>query len=237
MVAQKRTLPSDEARPAKKFKAEDAATKHTAKPSSSAPRAVFSSALVADETEFPRGGGTTLTPIEYKKVRDEGRKEAEQDAEAVSLSQACGIAAHPLIDLAHCLKCISDKQEKRKRKQLSDRKKKAKSAQDTKSTEPRKDKDAIRECLLLDRGVLIFNRSPWPIFCRGGASKLQAVTDRSKAPRKSSFHPPITSHPVPTQSTISSRTYHRSVRYPDQSTDEGRNQLRHLHGRTRRRIR
>jgi len=39
------------------------------------------SKLVAEEIDFPRGGGTALTPLEYKNIRAEAVKEA--DAELV----------------------------------------------------------------------------------------------------------------------------------------------------------
>lgn len=89
MVAQKRPPPSSSSRPTKKPKTDEtpasSSNAATTKPSN-APRPVFSSALVADETEFPRGGGTTLTPLEHKEVREEGRREAEKDVEAVSVT-------------------------------------------------------------------------------------------------------------------------------------------------------
>ncbi|BEI83321.1 hypothetical protein CcaverHIS002_0311890 [Cutaneotrichosporon cavernicola] len=47
-----------------------------------APRAApaFTSALQAEEVDFPRGGGTTLTPLEVKQVRAEGRAEADAES-------------------------------------------------------------------------------------------------------------------------------------------------------------
>lgn len=75
MAVQKRSREETGSRPTKKAKTEEAAVK---KPSA-APRQVFTSTLVADETDFPRGGGTTLTPFEYKGLREEGRREAETE--------------------------------------------------------------------------------------------------------------------------------------------------------------
>lgn len=48
------------------------------------PRAMptFVSTLKAEETDFPRGGGTSLTALEVKQTRDEGRKEAEAEDRA-----------------------------------------------------------------------------------------------------------------------------------------------------------
>lgn len=45
------------------------------------PRAApsFTSALQSEEVDFPRGGGTTLTPLEVKQVRAEGRAEADAE--------------------------------------------------------------------------------------------------------------------------------------------------------------
>ncbi|KAI5448963.1 rRNA biogenesis protein rrp5 [Naganishia albida] len=75
MAVQKRTHEEAGSRPTKKAKTENAPTK---KPSA-APRPVFTSSLVADETDFPRGGGTSLTPFEYKGLREEGRREADAE--------------------------------------------------------------------------------------------------------------------------------------------------------------
>lgn len=75
MAVEKRTREESGSRPTKKVKTDDASSKKT----SSAPRPVFTSSLVTEETDFPRGGGTSLTPFEYKGVREEGRREAEKD--------------------------------------------------------------------------------------------------------------------------------------------------------------
>ena len=92
-------------------------TTNNNKPASSQPRPVFASALLADEGDFPRGGGTTLTPLEYKEVRDEGRKEAEKDVEA----------------------------ERKKRRLTQNRRNKGKSTMDDGKKGEAMDKDAIRE--------------------------------------------------------------------------------------------
>lgn len=102
----------------------DKATKKTQKESlSGAPRPApaFTSTLQSDETDFPRGGGSTLTAFEFKQVREEGRREAENEA-----------------------KLQVSKGEKRKR-QMSDRQaKRLKKNEDAKKKEER-DKDNIRE--------------------------------------------------------------------------------------------
>ena len=61
----------------------------TAKPAAE-PRAMptFVSTLKAEETDFPRGGGTSLTALEVKQTRDEGRREAEAEDRA-DVSFAC----------------------------------------------------------------------------------------------------------------------------------------------------
>ena len=93
MAVQKRTHEDAGSRPTKKAKTEDALTK---KPSA-APRPVFTSSLVADETDFPRGGGSSLTPFEYKGLREEGRREADAEiAEVIHLFGFTGICAEDL---------------------------------------------------------------------------------------------------------------------------------------------
>jgi rRNA biogenesis protein RRP5 len=44
------------------------------------PAPSFTSALRDEETDFPRGGGSSLTALEMKQVREEGRREAEAEA-------------------------------------------------------------------------------------------------------------------------------------------------------------
>lgn len=46
------------------------------------PAPTFVSTLQAEETDFPRGGGTSLTALEVKQTRAEGRREAEEEAQA-----------------------------------------------------------------------------------------------------------------------------------------------------------
>jgi rRNA biogenesis protein RRP5 len=42
------------------------------------------SAMTLEEIDFPRGGGTTLTPLEVKTVRAEAVREADQELFGVS---------------------------------------------------------------------------------------------------------------------------------------------------------
>ncbi|WRT69490.1 uncharacterized protein IL334_006476 [Kwoniella shivajii] len=51
------------------------------------PAPTFTSALKEEETDFPRGGGSSLTPLELKQTRAEGRREAEEEAKAEAASQ------------------------------------------------------------------------------------------------------------------------------------------------------
>ncbi|WVQ75049.1 hypothetical protein IAR50_004658 [Cryptococcus sp. DSM 104548] len=84
----------------------------------------FTSSLQAEEADFPRGGGSSLTAFEFKQVREEGRKEAEEEAKAQA-----------------------SKGEKRKR-QVSERQtKRLKKNEDAKKREER-DKEGIRVELL-----------------------------------------------------------------------------------------
>lgn len=55
-----------------------------AKPAAAEPRPApaFVSTLQAEETDFPRGGGTNLTALEVKQTRAEGRREAEAESKA-----------------------------------------------------------------------------------------------------------------------------------------------------------
>ena len=52
-----------------------------------APRSApaFLSALKEEEVDFPRGGGSSLTALELKQTRDEGRREAD----AETITQVC----------------------------------------------------------------------------------------------------------------------------------------------------
>ena len=36
-----------------------------------------STSLLTEEVDFPRGGGSSFTPLEYKTIQSEGKKEAE----------------------------------------------------------------------------------------------------------------------------------------------------------------
>ena len=44
-----------------------------------APAASTASAPVAEEVDFPRGGGTSFTPLEVKAIRAEAAKEADEE--------------------------------------------------------------------------------------------------------------------------------------------------------------
>lgn len=69
----------DSTRPFKKSKPTSDAP--SAAHHSTAPTSVpYKSSLVSDEVDFPRGGGSTLTPLEFKEATNEARKEADADA-------------------------------------------------------------------------------------------------------------------------------------------------------------
>lgn len=70
MAAQKRAL--EESSSTHKHK------KTKVAPSTEAPPAPVSQ-LVQDEVDFPRGGGSSLTPLEIKSLRAEAAKEADQE--------------------------------------------------------------------------------------------------------------------------------------------------------------
>lgn len=112
MAGQKRQAGASETPAAKRSKGDSQQPEGSG---ASQPRPVFTSALLAEEGDFPRGGGTNLTQFEYKQVRDEGRQEAERDVEA----------------------------ERKKRKAMQNRRKKGKDVEDKKGDA--KDKEAIRE--------------------------------------------------------------------------------------------
>jgi len=63
----------------------------TLKPKHDEPRPTpsFVSTLKDEETDFPRGGGTSLTALEVKQTRAEGRREAENE-DALDVSVALG---------------------------------------------------------------------------------------------------------------------------------------------------
>lgn len=80
-AGKKRVLDETSGSPkAKKTKTE----KTTKKAREDAPKpAPTHSTLVADDIDFPRGGGTSLTPLEVKTLRAEAAKEADSELFAV----------------------------------------------------------------------------------------------------------------------------------------------------------
>lgn len=85
MAALKRPL--DDASSSRKPKK----SKTTEKPKAKETKAEKSSTLVAEEVDFPRGGGTSFTPLEVKTIRAEATKEAEEALFKVrTLVQAAG---------------------------------------------------------------------------------------------------------------------------------------------------
>jgi rRNA biogenesis protein RRP5 len=76
MAAQKRAAEAENtAQKAKKSKTEQ---------SNAPPAAPQKSALASEEIDFPRGGGTSFTPLEFKSIRAEAVQEANEELFKVS---------------------------------------------------------------------------------------------------------------------------------------------------------
>lgn len=83
-TGKKRQLDDSAAKPkAKKTKVDDS-SKHAKSSPEKPPKPV--SNLVSDEVDFPRGGGTSFTPLEVKTIRAEAVKEANEQLFQVSTS-------------------------------------------------------------------------------------------------------------------------------------------------------
>lgn len=72
MAATKRHL--DDASSSRKSKK----TKTSEKPRTREPKVEKPSTLATEEVDFPRGGGTSFTPLEVKAIRAEAAKEADE---------------------------------------------------------------------------------------------------------------------------------------------------------------
>ncbi|ORY34880.1 hypothetical protein BCR39DRAFT_515324 [Naematelia encephala] len=83
----KRPRPSAEAGPSKKIDAP-----------APRPTPAFVSSLKNEETDFPRGGGSSLTPLEIKQTYAEGRREAEEESKAEAESKGAKRARRPVSD-------------------------------------------------------------------------------------------------------------------------------------------
>ncbi|CDZ96721.1 rRNA processing protein Rrp5 [Phaffia rhodozyma] len=87
----KRAAPDTDVPHYKKSKTSSTETKPWEKPKQTegGATAAFKSSLVSEEVSFPRGGGSSLTPLEYKEITGEARKQADADAatEAASSSK------------------------------------------------------------------------------------------------------------------------------------------------------
>lgn len=59
------------------------------------------SSLTAEEVDFPRGGGTSFTPLEVKAIRAEAVKEVNEELFRVSVCSSCLI--HILIHISFTL--------------------------------------------------------------------------------------------------------------------------------------
>ncbi|KAK8849492.1 hypothetical protein IAR55_004826 [Kwoniella newhampshirensis] len=114
----KRTQADVEGSSSKKPRTDVAATASTSAPR---PAPSFTSALREEETDFPRGGGSTLTPLELKQTRAEGRKEAEEEAQAEAATKG-----------SQKKRQVSERQVKRMKKNVGDK------------IKEERDKDSIR---------------------------------------------------------------------------------------------
>jgi len=69
---------------------DEASSNHISKKAKTAnkgAKAEIPSALVTDEVDFPRGGGTVFTPLEVKAIRAEAAKEADEALFKVCIAQ------------------------------------------------------------------------------------------------------------------------------------------------------
>lgn len=88
MPSKKRALDdSQNARHSKKLKVADSSKTKDPKSVQSEPT---TSALLTEDVDFPRGGGTTLTPAEVRATRAEGIKEANE--ELIKVRSGCRVA-------------------------------------------------------------------------------------------------------------------------------------------------
>jgi rRNA biogenesis protein RRP5 len=81
MAVKKRASEDASAGPKAK-KAKTAGERKASKPTSEKPRdtpVASASTLIREETDFPRGGGTSFTPFEVKVIQQEGLEEAKQE--------------------------------------------------------------------------------------------------------------------------------------------------------------
>lgn len=84
MAAGKKRVLDDAASP----KAKKTKTEHSKKPKDKTSKSEApASNLVSDDIDFPRGGGTSLTPLEVKTLRAEAAKEADKELFEVNIIQ------------------------------------------------------------------------------------------------------------------------------------------------------
>ena len=104
MAAQKRAL-------------EDTSTSHKSKKSKTVSSntnyegpSQSTSTLVSEEVDFPRGGGTSFTPLEVKTLRAEAVKEANQELFEVMFLLSAHYAVHLTLVFVGCSNRCSEEQ-------------------------------------------------------------------------------------------------------------------------------
>ena len=76
-ASKKRVLDDASTPRSKKTKVDDSSKKSKAQKQDNPPQ--LTSSLLTEDVDFPRGGGTTFTPVEVKAIRAEAAKEAEDE--------------------------------------------------------------------------------------------------------------------------------------------------------------
>jgi rRNA biogenesis protein RRP5 len=114
----------------------------------SEPRAApaFVSTLQMEETDFPRGGGTSLTALEVKQARDEGRREAQAESQA-EVSARTSEHEQPSIAQRHGSRSdLQSSKTMKRKKPISERQAKRLKKNDVRENKDQ-DKDLIRELI------------------------------------------------------------------------------------------
>ena len=151
MAAQKRTLDDSASSPkAKKSRTDKPGKSKNLPPAST----TAGSSLLTEEVDFPRGGGTSFTPLEVKAIRAEAVKEA--NAELFEVHFLTTRSAHSLTPLQDANVAKKNKKGKRKAE-----------AEASTSSRPSEGKDRIRiehlnyKVSCIDRRVTLHHLIPF----------------------------------------------------------------------------
>ena len=87
-ASKKRVLDDASTPRSKKTKVDDSSKKSKTPKQDNPPQPA--SSLLTEDVDFPRGGGTTFTPVEVKAIRAEAAKEAEDEIFQVILRSDLG---------------------------------------------------------------------------------------------------------------------------------------------------